>query len=111
MADDKPSGAAPGEVARWHKQSGIADDATDQGIAVHVEPGQKLQSEKMVLRATAHRLAHDDPSFEVRTLARLAASYILAGDVETARRYLDQAERMVEERQAGKPGSSKLPAE
>ena len=51
------------------------------------------------LRATAHRLAHNDPSFEVRTLARLAASYILAGDVETARRYLDQAERMVEERQ------------
>ena len=78
MADDKPSDTPTGDVARWHKQSGMADDATDQGIAVHVEPGQKLQSEKMVLRATAHRLAHDDPSYEVRTLARLAASYILA---------------------------------
>ncbi len=98
MADDKPSESSPGDVARWHKQSGLPDDVTDQGSTVHVEPAQKLQSEKTVLRATAHRLAHDGPSFEVRTLARLAASYILAGDVETARRYLDQAERMVEER-------------
>jgi hypothetical protein len=105
MADDKPTDAAAGDVARWHKQSGLPDDATDQGLTVHVEPGQKLQSEKMVLRATAQRLAHNDPSFEVRTLARLAASYILAGDVETARRYLDQAERMVEERAAGEARS------
>jgi hypothetical protein len=34
--------------------------------------------------------------------ARLAASYLLAGDVETARRYLDEAEKLLEQ---GSPSS------
>ena len=107
MPDEKPVPPEDQGVAYWHTLSGAPDDATDEGIVVHIEPGAKAQADKETLRATAQRLAHGDAPYEVRTLARLAASYLLAGDVETAARYLDQAERMVEER----AGSSKLPAE
>ena len=34
---------------------------------------------------------------EPRGLARLAASYLLAGDVETARRYVTRARECIEE--------------
>ena len=95
MPDDKPPQES--DVARWHKLSGLPDDVTGDGSVVLVETGRKLQAEKQALRATASRLAHGDAPLEVRTLARLAASYLLAGDVETAQRYLSQAERMLDE--------------
>jgi hypothetical protein len=81
----------------WHALSATPDDVTDTGIVVHADPGRRLQAEKQALRAAAHRLSHSHAPEQVRTLARLAASYLLAGDVETAMRYLAQAERMVEE--------------
>jgi hypothetical protein len=96
MPDDE-SNPQQRDVPFWHKLSGTADDVTDKGVVVHIDPGQKLRAEKQALRATAHRLAHGDAPYAVRTLARLAASYLLAGDVETARRYLDQAERMLQD--------------
>ena len=97
MPDDEQSASHERDVAKWHKLSATPDDVTDQGVVVHVDPGQKLRAEKQALRATAQRLAHGDAPYEVRTMARLAASYLLAGDVETASRYLDQAERMLQE--------------
>ena len=54
-------------------------------------PGRRTQSEKALLRAAIARVRDEHPSVEARNLARLAASYLLAGDVETARRYLDRA--------------------
>ncbi len=95
MPDYKPPQES--DVARWHKLSALPDDVTGDGSVVHVEPGQKLQAEKQILRATAGRLAHSDAPLAVRTLARLAGSYLLAGDVETAQRYLSQAERLLDE--------------
>ena len=97
MAGDKRPTSQERDVAGWHKLSAMPDDVTDKGDVVHVDPGQMLRAEKQALRATAQRLAHGDGPYEVRTMARLAASYLLAGDVETARRYLDQAEHMLEE--------------
>jgi hypothetical protein len=88
----------PSDVAMWHKLSGAPEGVTDRGIVVPAGAGQRQQAEKDILRARAHRLSHEDASREVRSLARLAASYLLAGDTETARRYLDQAERLLEAR-------------
>ena len=89
----------------WHELSAMPDDVTDQGVVVHPDPGEKLRAEKRALRALARRLSHGRAPESVRTMARLAASYLLAGDVETARRYLEQAERMAEE-STQEPGTS-----
>ena len=64
---------------------------TDEGEVISREPNRQTQSEKAWLRAAIARLREGHASEEARSLARLAASYLLAGDVETARRYLDRA--------------------
>lgn len=101
MVGEEPPGSDPAagperDVARWHKQSALPDDVTDQGIVVQADPGLKLRAEKQALRSLAERLAHGDGPQAARTLARLAKSYLLAGDTETARRYLEQAERLLQ---------------
>jgi hypothetical protein len=79
------------DVARWHRLSGLPDNVTDEGDVVSQDPGHRTQSEKAQLRQAIARIRNEHPSPEARSLARLAASYLLAGDVETARRYLDRA--------------------
>lgn len=84
-------------AAAWHKRSGLPDDVTDTGLTVPADPGLRLQAEKLALRAAARRISHAPAPQEARTLARLATSYLRAGDVETAARYLAQAERIIGE--------------
>ena len=79
------------EVARWHRLSGLPDNVTDDGQVVSQDAGRRTQSEKALLRAAIARLRDEHPTEEARSLARLAASYLLAGDVETARRYVERA--------------------
>lgn len=79
------------EVARWHRLSGLPDNVTDDGLVVSNDPGRHMQTEKAQLRAAIERVRSEHPSAEARNLAHLAASYLLAGDVETAQRYLDRA--------------------
>ncbi len=79
------------DVARWHRLSGLPDNVTDDGQVVSQDPGRRTQAEKAALRAAIERVRDEHPSEAARNLARLAGSYLLAGDVETARRYLDRA--------------------
>ena len=88
---------AESDVAKWHRMSGLPDNVTDDGEVVSRDLGLKTQSEKLLLRAAIARLRDGRGPQEARDLARLAASYLLAGDVETARRYVERAERCVEE--------------
>ena len=82
---------AESEVAAWHRLSGQPDNVTGDGEVVDADAGRRLGSEKELLRATISRLGGSEQPDKVRSLARLAASYLLAGDVETARRYLNAA--------------------
>jgi hypothetical protein len=82
---------AESEVAAWHRLSGQPDNVTGDGEVVDVDAGRRLGSEKELLRATISRLGGREQPENVRSLARLAASYLLAGDVETARCYLNAA--------------------
>lgn len=82
---------AESDVARWHKLSGLPDNVTDEGQVVARDAGRRAQSEKASLRAAIARIRAEHPAEEARNFARLAASYLLAGDVETARRYLERA--------------------
>ena len=75
----------------WHQLSGAADNVTDEGVVVEVDEGRRTQTEKALLRATIAHWSEPIHPQPVRNLARLAASYLLAGDVETARRYLGMA--------------------
>jgi hypothetical protein len=50
-----------------------------------------------LLRATINELSAAQMPSETRGLARLAASYLIAGDVETARRYVSRARDNLEE--------------
>ncbi len=75
----------------WHRLSGQPDNVTDDGEVILVNEGQRLSSEKRMLRAAMARLSDRELPSEVRSLARLAAGYLVAGDVETARRYIDAA--------------------
>lgn len=79
------------DVARWHRLSGMPDNVTDDGQVVGSEPGRRASEEKAQMRATIARIRETHPSEEARNLAKLAASYLLAGDAETARRYLERA--------------------
>lgn len=81
----------PSEVAMWHKLSGAPDNVTDDGAIIAVDHGLRTRAEKAQLRAAIARLSQPDVPTQVRGLARLAASYVLAGDVETARRYVNAA--------------------
>ncbi|MCX7706850.1 MAG: hypothetical protein N2204_02445 [Anaerolineae bacterium] len=78
----------------WHRHSGLPDNVTDEGEVVRGEPGRQLSADKEQLRMKIARLRGPDAPLEARALARLAASYLLAGDVETARRYLARAEEV-----------------
>lgn len=82
------------EVAIWHLLSGLPDNVTDDGIVVRRELGLEVSVEKESLRATIARLRVME-SEEVQNLARLAAGYLLAGDMETARRYVARAALIV----------------
>lgn len=79
------------EVAMWHKLSGAPDNVTEDGIIVAADDGLRTRTEKALLRAAIADLSAPDMSDPVRGQARLAASYLLAGDVETARRYVNAA--------------------
>lgn len=79
------------DVARWHRLSGLPDNVTDEGEVIPAEAGRRASEEKAQMRATIARIRETHPSEEARSLAKLAGSYLLAGDVETARRYLDRA--------------------
>ncbi len=81
-----------GDVAMWHRLSGLPDNVTDEGEVVRDEPGRQLSADKEQLRSLIARLRRADAPPEAQALARLAASYLLAGDVETARRYAARAE-------------------
>lgn len=85
------------EVAMWHRRSGLPDNVTDEGEVISHDLGRKTQSEKMLLRETIARIRDGHGPQEARDLARLAASYLLAGDVETARRYADRALQHLDE--------------
>ncbi len=103
MADEtKATDPAAGrsEVAMWHALSGLPDNVTDEGLVVRREQGRELSAEKAGLRAAIARLRTSDNPDQARTLARLAAGYLLAGDVETARRYIARAETIVWEETA-----------
>jgi hypothetical protein len=75
----------------WHRLSGLPDNVTDDGEIVEVDAGRRLSAEKALLRASIAELSATGMPDETRNLARLAASYILAGDAETARRYVSRA--------------------
>jgi hypothetical protein len=79
------------EVARWHRLSGMPDNVTDDGEIVSEQAGRRASEDKAQLRAAIARIRDQHPSEEARNLARLAGSYLLAGDAETARRYLEKA--------------------
>jgi hypothetical protein len=75
----------------WHRLSGLPDNVTDQGEIVGADAGRRLSAEKALLRAAIAELSAARMPSETRSLARLAASYLIAGDVETARRYVNRA--------------------
>ncbi len=85
------------DVAKWHRLSGLPDNVTDEGEVIQRDAGRKTQTEKMLLRATIARIRDGRGPQEARDLARLAASYLLAGDVETARRYVERAALCLDE--------------
>jgi Tfp pilus assembly protein PilF len=82
------------DVARWHRLSGLPDNVTDEGEVISAEAGRRASEEKAQMRAAIARIRDTHPSEEARNSAKLAASYLLAGDVETARRYLDKADSL-----------------
>jgi len=79
----------------WHRLSGMPDNVTDAGEIVAADAGSRLRSEKALLRAAIARLSTAQTPSEIRGLARLAASYLIAGDVETARRYVSRAQEIL----------------
>lgn len=81
----------------WHAMSGLPDNVTDEGLVVRREPGRQLSVEKEALRGAIARLRDGEGPEEARNLARLAASYLLAGDMETARRYIMGAETLAQD--------------
>jgi hypothetical protein len=86
----------PSDVAMWHKLSGTPDNVTDEGDIVDADAGLRTRSDKALLRAEIARLSSPDVPSNVRGMARLAASYLLAGDVETARRYVNAARELLD---------------
>lgn len=96
MLDPDPSSPRLSDVAMWHKRSGLPDNVTDDGDIVSSGAGLRAQTEKQLLRAAIERLSASALPAEVRGAARLAASYLLAGDAETARRYLAKAEDLLQ---------------
>ena len=85
------------DVAIWHKLSGLPDNVTDEGLTVSADDRQRQQVEKNQLRAEIAYLSTARQPDAVRGRARLAASYLIAGDVETARRYVNAAHELAAE--------------
>jgi Flp pilus assembly protein TadD len=79
----------------WHKLSGAPDNVTEDGIIVAADDGLRTRTEKALLRAAIADLSRPNMPDPIRGQARLAASYLLAGDVETARRYVGQARELL----------------
>ena len=80
----------------WHLLSGSPDNVTEDGEIVGADSGLRLRSEKEMLRGAIEKLRAPQAPDEVRALARLAASYLLAGDMETAMRYVNSAQQLFE---------------
>ena len=95
--NDKSSQPQRSEVAMWHELSGLPDDVTGDGLVVQLGAGQRLQSAKQLLRGAIEHLSAAARPAEVRNMARLAASYLVAGDVEMARRYVGLASERLRE--------------
>lgn len=96
MNDETERPAQPSDVAMWHKLSGTPDNVTEDGEIVDADAGLRTRSDKALLRAAIASLSAPDVSSNVRGMARLAASYLLAGDVETARRYVNSARELLD---------------
>lgn len=96
MSEEINASPRPGEVAMWHKLSGMPDNVTEEGIIVEADDGLRTRTEKALLRAAIAGLSAPQLPDQVRSMARLAASYLLAGDVETARRYVNAAREALE---------------
>lgn len=90
MTEDN-SHQIPSEVATWHLLSGTPDNVTEDGEVVEADAGRRLRIERELLRVTIARLRAASMPDEVQSLGRLAASYLLAGDLETAARYVSMA--------------------
>jgi hypothetical protein len=94
--EDKP-GRVLSEVAMWHLLSGAPDNVTEDGEFIKADASLRLRAEKELLRAAIEELRSAQRPEAVRSLARLAASYLLAGDMETSARYVTKArDRMAE---------------
>jgi hypothetical protein len=97
MTAEHDSARPHSEVAMWHLLSGSPDNVTEDGEFVRADASLELRAEKELLRAAIEELRSAQRPDEVRSLARLAASYLLAGDMETATRYVTLArERLAE---------------
>ena len=101
MSDESSPPSQPSDVAMWHKLSGTPDNVTDDWVIVDVDAGLRTRSDKALLRAAIASLSAPDVPGNVRGMARLAASYLLAGDVETARRYVNAARELLDAGRAG----------
>jgi hypothetical protein len=75
----------------WHRRSGLPDNVTDDGEIVSGGEARRQQAEKDQLRREIAALSDPATPDRARSLARLAGSYLLAGDAETARRYVERA--------------------
>jgi hypothetical protein len=85
----------------WHLLSGTPDNVTEDGTVVGIDAGMRLRAEKELLRAAIEDLRAPHRPDEVRALARLAASYLLAGDAETSSRYVTMARNRLAEQDFG----------
>jgi len=95
MKVDQGESAHPSEVAMWHQLGCLSDNVTEDGEIVRAHAGQRAQIDKDQLRAEIARLRAVAEPDGVAALARLAASYLLAGDAETARRYVGKAQELL----------------
>jgi len=94
-ADHEETNWQPGDVAAWHRLSGLPDNVTEDGEIVQAHVGQRAQIAKDQLRTEIERLRAIRGPAGVPSFARLAASYLLAGDAETARRYVSKAQELL----------------
>jgi hypothetical protein len=99
MSGKKGFSGQESEVARWHLLSGLPDNVTDEGEVIEPTAGQRIQAEKDLLRCDIAGLRSREVPHDVGDMARLAASYLLAGDVETARRYVNAAREVLGKRE------------
>jgi hypothetical protein len=75
----------------WHLLSGSPDNVSADGEVVEIDRSLQQRSEKELLRNAIEEMRHKAAPAEVRNLGRLASSYLRAGDLETAMRYVNAA--------------------